>query len=722
MIQLIVYLGLIYTIIVPILYKSYSLPDGEIPRGTEHAINAVPVTCSYYELLDKFNTMVHNNVSGTYENSMRLINTHISKIIISGQRIIKGTLDTPRQQDDFYITPKLNINYQESTIRLPKERNFYGNGGLILGNRFRIQSITKVIQFKRSLITLAGNTGKSELKKLDVENGKYFNLYKKICSIEFLELAYIRLKSKPGNMTPGIDNKTLDGINLNFISDLMNSLKDESFKFTSVKRVYIPKNNGKMRPLGIPTIKDKLVQETMRIILELIYEEKFSNLSHGFRPKRSCHTALKEISKWNGLTWVIEGDIKGFFDNVDHKILESILKKSIIDQQFIDLYWKLVRSGYVDNGIKYETLQGVPLGGIISPILSNIYLNEFDNYVEEFIDELSSKNYLISKVNPAIVKYSDKLTKLNTEYQMNKCKNILRQIKKLRLERNKLPSRIRTDVRLRYVRYADDWIIGVIGSKELAISIKEKCKLFLRDNLKIELNDDKTKITHIISKSAKFLGVELKRNMSKNPKIVNRNYGSKVIKARINQTRIYFYIPVKELINKLTDSGFIKTYISKNSNKKLVPNAVTKWIFLDHRSIITRYNAVIMGLVNYYKLTDNFHSFHTIINYFIHHSCAKTLARKFNLKTRASVFKKFGRYLSAPAISKLKPLKILTLNSYKKNTNILTKYKINTYNPFEVLNWNLRTQIGYPYESCWICQSDKDIEMHHVKHLRKDGN
>jgi len=297
MIQLIVYLGLIYTIIVPILYKSYSLPDGEIPRGTEHAINAVPVTCSYYELLDKFNTMVHNNVSGTYENSMRLINTHISKIIISGQRIIKGTLDTPRQQDDFYITPKLNINYQESTIRLPKERNFYGNGGLILGNRFRIQSITKVIQFKRSLITLAGNTGKSELKKLDVENGKYFNLYKKICSIEFLELAYIRLKSKPGNMTPGIDNKTLDGINLNFISDLMNSLKDESFKFTSVKRVYIPKNNGKMRPLGIPTIKDKLVQETMRIILELIYEEKFSNLSHGFRPKRSCHTALKEISK-----------------------------------------------------------------------------------------------------------------------------------------------------------------------------------------------------------------------------------------------------------------------------------------------------------------------------------------------------------------------------------------------------------------------------------------
>jgi len=724
------------TIIFSRLCKSYSLPNGEIPKEPEHAINVVSGVYIYNKLQDKFNKVIQIIVCGIYESSMKLIHIHIFKLLRSDQSLNKENLDTLSQQERNYNTPKLNVNYQESTTRFPKERNLYGDGGLILGGKCRIQFNTKVIQLKRSYSSNADKIGINNLMKLNVQNGKYNNLYKLIYNKQLLELAYVKLKSNPGNMTPGIDNKTFDGINLKFMEDLMVKLKNETFKFTSVKRVYIPKSNGKLRPLGIPTIKDKLVQEMMRMILELIFEPtspthttcvggaglpgKFSNLSHGLRPNRSCHTALKEVSKWNGITWFIEGDIKGFFDNVNHHILESILRKYIDDQQFIDLYWKLVRAGYVDKNIQYDTLKGVPQGGVISPILSNIYLNEFDTFMEDLINKYSSKEKYISKVNPKIINYSNKLTALHNKYVVSKDKEILKAIKKLRMERNELNSRIRVGTRIWYVRYADDWIIGIIGTKEIAIKLKELCMKYLLSELKIQLNLDKTKITHASTEKAKFLGVEIFRNVSKSPKIIQRIIKGEKRKSRINYARIYFYAPTLKLLDKLKTTGFIKTYTSKQNVSKLVPNAITKWIFLDHRSIVLRYNAVIRGLLNYYKFVDNFVTFHSIVNYFMHHSCAKTLARKYNLITRAKAFKKFGRYLTAPKIGKLKALDIYHLKSYKKNTGSLTNVQLNNYNPFEVLNWRLETQIGY-YDPCWICGTEGDTQMHHVKHLRKDG-
>jgi len=356
--------------------------------------------------------------------------------------------------------PKGNIIHKESTTGFPKESNFYGDGVPILGYKKRDHLVFKVEQRTYSTKSAAVNDkiiyGTDLLKKLTVLNGKYSGLMKLISSEDFLLMAYNNIKSKPGNMTPGVDGRTLDGISPKFITELSKSLKDESFQFKPVKRTFIPKANGKMRSLGIPSPLDKIVQEAMRIVLSIIYEQKFSNLSHAFRPGRSCHSALKEISKWNNYNWVIEGDIKGYFDNINHRILSIILEKTIKDQQFIDLYWKLVRAGMVEKGISFDTKLGVPQGGIVSPILSNIYLHEFDIFMEQFIEKYSDKAKRITKINPEMTKYSKKLTQLNAIYQEKKDIEILKQIRSLRIERNKIPSNVLVGVRVAYVRYADD--------------------------------------------------------------------------------------------------------------------------------------------------------------------------------------------------------------------------------------------------------------------------
>jgi len=216
------------------------------------------------------------------------------------------------------------------------------------------------------------------------------------------------------------------------------------------------------------------------------------------------------------------------------------------------------------------------------------------------------------------------------------------------------------------------------------LKLKESCKNYLKTELDIDLSEEKTKITNITKESAKFLGIDINRNKSKESKIVTKIAKVRQIKSIINNTRLYFYLPVSDILNKLKESGFIKEYISKNGVKSLAPNAITKWIFLDHRSIIIRYNAVIIGFLNYYGFVDNQTALHSIINFFLHHSSAKTLARKLNLDNRAKVFKKFGRYLETPYVEGLSTVKLITLN--KKNTKIISKYKTLKIDPFEVTN------------------------------------
>lgn len=236
----------------------------------------------------------------------------------------------------------------------------------------------------------------------------------------------------------------------------MESLKDQSFQFKPVRRELIPKPNGKMRPLGIPSPRDKIIQEVMKSILEVIYEPIFSDSSHGFRPTRGCHSALKEISRWNGATWAIEGDIKGYFDNVDHTILSQMLKERIKDQRFIDLYWKLVKAGYVRNGKLTHNSLGVPQGGVISPVLSNIYLDKLDKFIEELKLEGTPKEKRTTGVSPEYQRMTRKIKHLNDSYSTNPSLETLKEIKVLRALRSKIPSRVGIGYRINYVRYADD--------------------------------------------------------------------------------------------------------------------------------------------------------------------------------------------------------------------------------------------------------------------------
>ena len=216
---------------------------------------------------------------------------------------------------------------------------------------------------------------------------KFERLYRILFNEEMFYVAYQRIYAKEGNMTPGSDGQIIDNMSLSRIENLISALKDESYQPQPSRRVYIPKKNGKKRPLGVPTFNDKLIQEVVRMILEAIYEGSFEYTSHGFRPNRSCHTALAHIQKeFNGAKWFVEGDIKGFFDNIDHELLIRILKERISDERFIRLIRKFMKAGYVEEWQFHNTYSGTPQGGIISPILANIYLDKLDKYINEYID------------------------------------------------------------------------------------------------------------------------------------------------------------------------------------------------------------------------------------------------------------------------------------------------------------------------------------------------
>src|SRR6266566_1404745 len=215
------------------------------------------------------------------------------------------------------------------------------------------------------------------------------DVYRLMYKEDLYIVAYERIKSKPGNMTPGTDEETLDGFSLETIREIINEMRTEQFQFKPVRQHFIPKPNGKMRKLGIPCVRDKIVQEVMHLILEAIYESPyapyFQETSHGFGPQRSCHTALREVrTHWTGVNWYLEGDRRACFDELDHQVLVHILRKKIQDERFLNLIRKLLKAGYMDlHGSKKESLIGSPQGGIISPILANVYLHELDEYIEE---------------------------------------------------------------------------------------------------------------------------------------------------------------------------------------------------------------------------------------------------------------------------------------------------------------------------------------------------
>ena len=287
------------------------------------------------------------------------------------------------------------------------------------------------------------------------ENPKYIfrRLYRLLFNKDMFMVAYVRLSSHEGNMTAGTDERTIDGFSKELVDEIINELRMERYYPKAVRRTYIPKKDGRQRPLGIPSFRDKLVQEVIRTILEAIYEPTFLESSHGYRPKRSCHTSLCQVKKGMGTSWVIEGDIKGFFDNIDHEILLKLLSKRIDDGRFIELVKRFLKAGYMEFKEIHNSLSGTPQGGIISPILANIYLHELDSYMESL--KTKHEKGKRRESNPRYdVLYRKRRKKLH-EGKVKEAEEILRKMRKL-------PTQDLMDedfVRIRYIRYADDFLI-----------------------------------------------------------------------------------------------------------------------------------------------------------------------------------------------------------------------------------------------------------------------
>ena len=339
----------------------------------------------------------------------------------------------------------------------------------------------------------------------------FTRLYRYMLRPDIYHVAYSHLYSNAGAATSGVNNDTADGFSEKKIADIIQSLEDETYQPNPVRRVYIPKKNGKKRPLGISSFTDKLVQEVLKMILEAIYEPVFLNVSHGFRPNRSCHTALKELKKeFNGSRWFVEGDIKGCFDNINHEILVKIIGTKIKDARIIKLIYKFLKAGYLEDWKYHKTYSGTPQGGIISPVLTNIYLHELDKFVMKL-----KADFDVPNKNKYMQEYRDLSNEIKRiSYRIKKTngterEKLIAEIKEKKKKLRTMPCTARNDKKIKYIRYADDFIIAVNGSKEDCQIIKNKLTEFIGGTLGMELSAEKTLITHS-SECARFLGYDIR--------------------------------------------------------------------------------------------------------------------------------------------------------------------------------------------------------------------
>ena len=548
-------------------------------------------------------------------------------------------------------------------------------------------------------------------------NYRFERLYRILFNEELFYVAYQKIASNGGSTTKGSDGRSIDEMSLARIETLIASLKDESYQPHPSRRVHIPKKNGKTRPLGIPAFEDKLVQEVVRMILEAIYEGHFETTSHGFRPKRSCHTALLHIQKtFSGAKWFIEGDIKGFFDNIDHDVLVGILRERISDDRFIRLIRKFLKAGYVEDWTFHNTYSGMPQGGIVSPILANIYLDKLDKYVKEYIRhfDMGTKRRPGKESNDLANERKRTVRKLKKIKDGTEKAALVARLKAIEQERAAFPSGDEMDGsyrRLKYIRYADDFILGVIGSKEDALRIKEDIKSFLSESLALELSEEKTLITHT-GKSAKFLGYEIT--------VTRDNHQRRDVQGRLRRTygkRVRLNVSMATLRDKLLEYGAMEIKL-RNGKEIWKPKCRSGLIFNDDLEILDRYNRETVGFCNYYLIANNcvvLHNFRYIMEY----SMYKTFAGKYRSTVR-KINKKYR-------LNKLFTVKYEQKGVIKSRTFYKTSFKrrttafngscdIEPYSIADVSRTNLTDRLKA--EKCELCGATGKLIMHHVRNLK----
>lgn len=548
---------------------------------------------------------------------------------------------------------------------------------------------------------------------------KYERLYRYLFSEEMFAVAYQRIYAKQGNMTPRTDGKTIDEMSLERIERLIVSLKDESYQPHPARRVYIPKKNGKKRPLGIPSFEDKLVQEVVRLLLEAIYEGHFEGTSHGFRPHRSCHTALGMIQKsFAGAKWFIEGDIKGFFDNIDHNVLISILRERISDERFLRLIRKFLNAGYVEDWKYNKTYSGTPQGGIISPMLANIYLDKFDKYIKEYAAKFRKGDR--RSINPEYWRLNNKKNWLKKKLQKTSDEQIrksyLYEIAQLSKQMLSTPHKDAMDAdfrRMQYVRYADDFLISVIGSKSECETIKADITQFMREQLKLELSDEKTLITHAQDK-AKFLGYEI---FIRKSDAVKRNKDG-VLKRDFNGA-VVLTLNSAVIQKKLTEYNALE--VRNIDGKDIWWSKPRRYMTpMKPEDILAQYNAETRGLYNYYSLAANVSKECASFAFIMKMSMFKTLGWKLNTSARKvrQKYQKDKDFVIPYNDAKGKQKYRVFYNEGFKKRNA----------QFDVDYDKLPQTMYVPYPSlverlkdgrCELCGKEGKVVMHHVRTLTK---
>ena len=559
------------------------------------------------------------------------------------------------------------------------------------------------MQDPKVLLTILGKMAQKSEVTFD-------KLYQKLYNPKLWMLAYERIAPKPGNMTPGVDGSTIDGTGMERIQVMIADLKASRYKPQPVRRVYIPKPNGKQRPLGIPCFEDKLLQTVVKLILEAIYEPLFSPASHGFRPNRSCHTALEQVKSMRGTRWWVEGDIVGFFDTMDHDVLLKTLGKRITDPRFLHLIQQFLRAGYLEDRQYHDTYSGVPQGGNLSPTLSNIYLNELD---QQMAAQIACFNR--GKCRRETKTYRSLRHKIERLKKQARRSGDWSEYKRVRDQRLNTPRSNPQDPsfrRMTYVRYADDFLIGIAGSKADAQAVKQWLKEYLNRELKLELSEEKTHITNAKGR-IQFLGYEIVKWKGDGRKRITTRHGGRA-QVRVLTQRLALLMPKDRC------QAFARTYGNPTGWKG---ERRSELFNLSELEILMIYNMEVRGFLGYYALADNRKGVGVHLLWMTTTSFMKTLAAK-----RRSSVKKVARSLKQGANQYVIGLDLPdgTTREYRlvssvtqlqqqpvTNWTMDVKPNINMFRDYTELGQRIRAN-----ECEWCGTQDGQMEVHHVRKLK----
>lgn len=538
---------------------------------------------------------------------------------------------------------------------------------------------------------------------------KFDKLFQKLYNPDLWLMAYESIAANPGNMTPGTDGKTADGFGMATIERLIEELKASRYKPHPAQRTYIPKANGKLRPIGIPCFEDKVLQTVVKFILQAIYEPTFSNSSHGFRPNRSCHTALLQVKVQVGTRWWVEGDIKGFFDNMEHATLLRILGKRITDKRFLYLIEQFLQAGYMENWEYQKTYSGTPQGSNLSPILANIYLHELDVKMAAKIAEFNRGKQRKIRLEYKRVQREKRNAKKRAQETGDW--SAYKALQKQLLRTQPAEAFDPEFRRLTYVRYADDFLIGVIGSKADANAIKQELAEFLKQALQLELSEEKTLITHVTER-VRFLGYDIKQwRADRVMKHHSQAYGMR--KSRSVSRHLALLMPRDKVEN------FAQKYGSTN---EWHGQHRSNLVYLSELEIMHIYNTEVRGFLNYYRIADNFTDVGSRVLWLCSNSFFRTLARK-RQTTRQKVAKSLKRGAAKYVIPLVKEGVVVKEYELTASTRQFKRTKIqDAYVDKIPSTWQFRarTELGkrlLANECGWCGTTEGYMEVHHVRKM-----